>query len=216
MIKNITLAELRGMTDREGLILQGCGGEAQEWLDGVNEWLTEEGILRNGDQFREASVFEHEGLTNLLFHMDDVDLDIGKLAMWRLQTKPEFGSMWLSDFLHNKMGVHVDEVPQAVEPRKPEAPLIGADGNVFNLIGIAARTLRQHGFHDGAKEMSERAMASGSYDQALGVILEYVDVASAGDDPDDMDENEEWCRELEYEGEEMYDDQTFGGMRGMT
>lgn len=31
---------------------------------------------------------------------------------------------------------------QAMGPIKPVAPLIGADGNIFNLMGIAAHTLR--------------------------------------------------------------------------
>ena len=37
------------MTDKEGLILQGCGGDLKEWEDGVNELLTESGILLEGD-----------------------------------------------------------------------------------------------------------------------------------------------------------------------
>ena len=41
----ITTDELRRMTNQEGLILQGCGGDAQEWVDGINELLTQEGIL---------------------------------------------------------------------------------------------------------------------------------------------------------------------------
>ena len=37
MIKQITAEELRKMSGKEGLILQGCGGEPQEWLDGIND-----------------------------------------------------------------------------------------------------------------------------------------------------------------------------------
>jgi len=140
MIKHITLDDLRSMTSQEGLILQGCGGDPQEWLDGVNGWLTEEGVLLNDDLFREASVFEREGLTNILFHMEDVELNIGKLAMWRLRTKPEFGSMWLSDYLP-RLGIHESDAPRMGEPQKPDCPLIGQDGNIFNIIGIAARRL---------------------------------------------------------------------------
>ena len=40
-IENITTDELRKMSDKEALILQGCGGDLQEWIDGVNEMLTE-------------------------------------------------------------------------------------------------------------------------------------------------------------------------------
>ena len=108
-IQHISLGELCGMTDREGLILQGCGGDPQEWLDGINGLFTEEGILRGGDQFRTASVFEHDGCTNILFPMDDVDLDVGKLAMWRLQSHSTFGGTWLSDYLPNRLGIGVDE-----------------------------------------------------------------------------------------------------------
>lgn len=30
-IKTVTIDELRQMNDQEGLILQGCGGDLQEW-----------------------------------------------------------------------------------------------------------------------------------------------------------------------------------------
>ena len=35
---------------------------------------------------------------------------------------------------------------------KPLCPLIGQDGNIFNLVGIAARTLREAGLRDQAKD----------------------------------------------------------------
>lgn len=63
-----------------------------------------------------------------------------------------------------------------VEVKKPKAKLIGADGNVFNLIGIASRSLKRAGQNDKATEMLERVMNSGSYDEALSIIMEYVEV----------------------------------------
>lgn len=48
----ITTDELRRMTNQEGLILQGYGGDAQEWIDGINELLTQEGILLEGTKFK--------------------------------------------------------------------------------------------------------------------------------------------------------------------
>ena len=59
MSTQITLDELKKMTDREGLILQGCGGDAQEWIDGINGMLTEKGILLEGSTFRDVSAFHH-------------------------------------------------------------------------------------------------------------------------------------------------------------
>ena len=71
MITHVTLDDLRRMRNTEGLILQGCGGPLDEWIDGINDLLTKEDILLDGSTFKDAVVFENEGLTNLLFKMDD-------------------------------------------------------------------------------------------------------------------------------------------------
>lgn len=59
---------------------------------------------------------------------------------------------------------------------KPKCKLIGEDGNIFNLIGIASRVLRQNDMRDQATEMQNRIFACGSYEDALGIIQEYVEV----------------------------------------
>ncbi len=93
------------MKRSEGIILQGCGGDLQEWVDGVNEMLAKEGILMNDSKFSKINAFKHDELTNLLFHFtDDVKLNIGKLAMWRLRTHETFGGTWLSDYVPNRLG----------------------------------------------------------------------------------------------------------------
>ena len=298
-MKQISTDELRRMEGREGLVLQGCGGDLQEWVDGINEILTAEGILKNGSRLEDVSTFQHDGLTNLLFSFEGTDLAMGRLAMWRLQTHEQFGGTWLSDYVPNRLGGFIQEqtpekndndfkmeeclrglityaagiaasgqddklswlrqlvenIPefwgaedpeqyhaafeQAVseahssgqmvlseqskadiltgleqyidemrandvehepcfiecvsfmnelreqwqsaheqEIEKPDCQLIGEDGNIFNLIGIAARTLRQSGLDTQAKEMQERIMGGecGDYSAALRVIGEYVNI----------------------------------------
>lgn len=59
---------------------------------------------------------------------------------------------------------------------KPRCKLIGEDGNIFNLIAIASRVLRQNQMSAQATEMQNRIYASGSYEEALGIIQEYVEV----------------------------------------
>jgi len=108
-IKDISLHELRKMNGSEGMILQGCGGDLQEWVDGINEMLTESGILQNGSRFDKAYTFKNEGLTCLLFPFDGVQLDVGKLAMWRLETKETFGSTWLTDYVDNRLNGFISE-----------------------------------------------------------------------------------------------------------
>ena len=185
-IEYIEASRLRTMSNEEGLILQGCGGDPQEWLDGINNMLTEAGILQNGSKFASCSVFTGEGCTCILFPFKGVDFDVGMLAIWRLKTLNQFGGTWLSDYVPNKLGGFVNE-EQPQERPKPKCPLIGEDSNVFNLLGIAAKTLRRSGMSAEAKEMSERVMGSSSFDEALNTIGEYVEICSE----EDMDEEPE-------------------------
>ena len=180
-ITTITTEDLRRMEGKDGLILQGCGGDLKEWVDGINDMLTEAGILKDGSKFEDVSTFQYGELTCLLYPFEDVKLDIGKLAVWRLQTHGDFGGTWLSDFVPNRLGGFIGE--PSPEPEKPDCALIGQDGNVFNLIGIASRTLRRNGMAEQAKEMSDRVFASGSYHEALNIIGEYVNITSV-DEPD--------------------------------
>lgn len=188
-VKQINTDDLRRMKGTEGLILQGCGGSLDEWVDGINDMFTESEILLNGTKFKAENccAFENEGLTNLMFPFsEDVKLDVGKLAMWRLQTHSNFGGKWLSDYVDNRLGGFVDK------QQKPDCKLIGEDGNIFNLMGIASKTLRQNGMAEQAVEMRDRICASGSYGEALCIIGDYVNIT--GDD--DLDECEDESMEF--------------------
>ena len=177
-VKTIAPDELRREFHKEGLILQGCGGNPQDWVDGINEMFTKDGILLNGTKFQNCSVFEHDGLTCILYPFDDdVDVNIGKLAIWRLQTRSNFGGVWLSDFVQNKLGGYF--VPEEQQVCKPDCPLIGQDGNIFNLMAIASRTLKENGLPEQAREMRQRIEQSHSYDYALSIISDYVNITSA-------------------------------------
>lgn len=183
-MNTITTDALRRIEGREGLILQGCGGDVREWVDGINDLLTEEGILLNGSKFEDVSLFRHGELTNLLFPFDGVELDAGRLAIWRLQTHDQFGGMWLSDYVPHALGGFVQEQKSA----KPDCPLIGEDGNIFNLIAIASRTLRRNGLQSQAEEMRERITGGECHDYyaALNVIGEYVNITGPEEQETEM------------------------------
>ena len=159
------------MEQQEGLVLQGCGGDLREWVDGINDMFTEAGILLDGSRFERASVFQHDGLTNLLFPFEGVKLDMGKLAMWRLQTHDQFGGTWLSDYVPNRL----EGFTQAYSPQKPKMDLAGMDGNIYAILGNASMLLKEAGMREQIDEMFKRCEASGSYDEALSIISEYVD-----------------------------------------
>lgn len=104
-IQDITTESLRKMHNDEGLILQGCGGEPQEWLDGINQMLTEDGILLDGTKFEDIQKFQNGDCTCLLFPFNEtVKIDMEKLVIWRIKTHEQFGGTWLSDYVPNKLG----------------------------------------------------------------------------------------------------------------
>ena len=163
----------------------------------INSLFTQEGILLDGDAFKDASAFEHDGLTNLFFSLERIKLDWEKLNTWIKESKNTYNSEWLSNYVPDKLGDFI------IERELPDCPLIGADGNIFNLMGIASRTLKDHGMKEGAAEMRQRVMDGGSYDKALCIIGEYVNITSVDDEDFDEDEDEDY-----YEDE----DEEFGGM----
>jgi hypothetical protein len=58
----------------------------------------------------------------------------------------------------------------------PKCKLIGTDGNVFALAGRVRKTLIKAGQRDKAEEFTHRLMECRSYDEALCLMMEYVDV----------------------------------------
>lgn len=59
---------------------------------------------------------------------------------------------------------------------KPVCVLIGEHGNVFNVIGRVAKALKKVGLVGQAKEFTDRAFTSNSYDYVLQLAMEYVEV----------------------------------------
>jgi len=171
-ITQINTEQLRRMNNSEGLVIQGCVGDLQEWVDGINEMLTEAEILRNGSRFEKAYTFKNEGLTCLMFPFEDMELDVGKLAMWRLQTHEMFSGTWLTDYVDNKLNGFIQE------PSKPKCAIIGKNGNIFNIMAAASNTLKRSNMAAESEEMCSRVMSSGSYEEALGIVMEYVEPCS--------------------------------------
>jgi len=59
---------------------------------------------------------------------------------------------------------------------KPKCELIGQNGNIFNLMGIATGVLKDSGKPIQAKELCDRVFSCDSYEKALAIISEYVEV----------------------------------------
>ena len=69
--------------------------------------------------------------------------------------------------------------------------MIGRDGNIYDLMGIASRTLKQNGMREQAKEMCERITSSKNYYEALNILGEYVNITSVAAEDEALDEASE-------------------------
>ena len=69
---------------------------------------------------------------------------------------------------------------QPPEPmQKPNCPMIGSNGNIYSLMGLASQTLKRAGMGDSVQEMIDRVKACDNYTAALGVLMDYVTPVSA-------------------------------------
>lgn len=73
---------------------------------------------------------------------------------------------------------YIQEENKMEQNRKPNSPLIGSDGNVFNLIGLTQKSLRIVGREEQANEVQQRVMSCGSYQEALAIMQEYINPTS--------------------------------------
>lgn len=57
-----------------------------------------------------------------------------------------------------------------------EVQLTGEDSNIFNIIGIVGKAMKKAGFREECKAMVCEVMGCSSYDVALVIIGDYVEV----------------------------------------
>lgn len=102
-MKNVSCNEILELRNNEyeHLILQGCGGDLNEWVDGITKLLKENDIVPKSFKFKEVYLFENNDLSNMAFPLDSKDIDMEKLAVFRLKIRDTFGAMWLSDYIDN-------------------------------------------------------------------------------------------------------------------
>lgn len=74
-----------------------------------------------------------------------------------------------------------DFLPQAPDADTPQTPsklkmdLMGHDGNIYAIMGRASGLLKDAGMKEQSDEMIRRVTSSGSYDEALHIVSEYVE-----------------------------------------
>lgn len=62
------------------------------------------------------------------------------------------------------------------EEEKPTLEIIGKDGNVFNILGLAVRAARKAGWDEKRIEKFKEDAMSGDYDNVLRLCMDNFDV----------------------------------------
>ena len=123
-----------------------------------------------GKPFRYVTISDLQNLERMLaFDSMEPNASIHADLPRRVQQK-------LREFILQIMEI---ECPECLPVQKPVAPLLGAQGDIYNLLCIANRTLRGAGQQEQAEQMWRLVMNSGSYFSALAIIGEYVDFGEA-------------------------------------
>lgn len=103
---------------------------------------------------------------------EDID-KILKYVMDKMKDDYQFGAFKIiaSEYISDESDID--------KKIKPKCALIGEDGNIFNLMGIASRTLKRNGMREEATEMCNRITGGAkSYDEALMILQDYVEITS--------------------------------------
>ena len=106
--------------------------------------------------------------------LEQKDVDkIFKYVMDKMKGDYQFGAFKIIASEYVSDGSNIDK------KIKPKCSLIGEDGNIFNLMGIASRTLKKNGMKEEATEMCNRITGGAkSYEDALMILQDYVEITS--------------------------------------
>ncbi|MGX8833684.1 DUF3991 domain-containing protein [Amedibacillus sp. YH-ame6] len=106
-----------------------------------------------------------------------MDTNAEKIEVGKAYEKLAMESATVIKYCNHEMQQQMDqECRNPIE--KPRAAIIGANGNIFNLMGIATKALKENGLEQEATAMFDRITGSGSYDEALNIMMEYIDPIS--------------------------------------
>lgn len=147
--RKLTKEEKNALLDYlSGQFSDGYGeGLEQQRFTSYTDTATYEEYDEENDEFYDV---EYDVEVDCYFHLWDSDLELQFVAVDEI----------------------IEDIPKIAKPR---CKLVGEDGNIFNLIGIASRALKQAGLMDQAKEMQNKVFQSGGYEEALAIICEYVE-----------------------------------------
>ena len=124
IIKSITPGDLRHMQDQEALILQGCGGDLTEWVEGINGILAEEEILKDGFRFDDDDQYSDGKITFVTANNAPAPI-MQKLS--EMYPDITMRHQWADDNVGHNCGERVYKAGSVIEEFKPEPGVKAVD-----------------------------------------------------------------------------------------
>ena len=102
LVKKITITKLRELSEKtDGLVIKGYPGNANELMNYINFYWTDDDILLDGSKFtpEDCFLFVKDGIRNIYFEMSNKPINMHLLAIWRHTNRESFPNTWLSEYI---------------------------------------------------------------------------------------------------------------------
>lgn len=157
-----------------------CWHGASSHYPGYNVLLSVEDKPSNNEYYDALALYisaEQEAQLHVIVQ-SSIAIEVGMQVHRLYQLLKTLGYTQIRNAFVSELGtspIRAEGAPEQLIQR-PQCQLLGQEGNIFNLLGIAIKCLRKAGQKDKAKELATQVFKSTSYNEAIKIISEYVDI----------------------------------------
>lgn len=123
-------------------------------------------------KIRDLRDFQRNGQERIEDELKNCDKFYSDLEYWFIYRNPGMDPLGVES-MATELFVEICE--RKKQELKPKIELDPIDRNIFAIIGSAKKALQQSGENQKAEEMIDKTYSTHSYEEALQVVMEYVD-----------------------------------------
>ena len=116
--------------------------------------------------------------------------EIIHLMMYEMRNDFQYGRFKSIANYYINISKEMQKENENIESSKQQKPICNvhkAYGYMPEIIGLASKTLKQNNMYNESREMIERATLSYSYDEALDIIGEYIEITKEREEEEEFE-----------------------------